>query len=230
MAGRRVRPIGASTFPGAMAMAPAGVATGSRHHQEHQNIFGSGSDIRARGHAGVGAASPGGSAAPPQPTPKVFTGTGSALKAQPGMDVGVCHDQGRRPSMEDAHILMTKLRGGPPGTSFFCVADGHSGRVVADMVAELLPAAVASRLTEGASPPVALTEAFVSVDRDVYKRLKGRDGGAACVAGLLCGATLWVAWLGDCRAVVSERGKAIGMTTDHRPADLSEVRRVEAAG
>eukprot|EP01062_Namystynia_karyoxenos_P068664 TRINITY_DN6358_c0_g1_i1.p1 TRINITY_DN6358_c0_g1~~TRINITY_DN6358_c0_g1_i1.p1 ORF type:complete len:472 (+),score=82.45 TRINITY_DN6358_c0_g1_i1:82-1416(+) len=240
-AGRRGLPSSrgaAASYPGTAA----GVPTGARHHHEHQPIFGdyaSPPSQRSGGGSGRIAGHPEyGEAPSPARGPKgaagvhvaTYSGTGEPLSAPKGVDFGVFHEQGRRPAMEDAHVCLAPLPGTLQHTHFFCVADGHSGRAVADHVAELLPAAVAKRLSGGASPPAALSEAFVSVDRDVYRKMRGRDGGAAAVVALFCGTTLWVAWVGDCRAVLCERGSAVSLTSDHRPCDRHEQKRVEAAG
>lgn len=46
----------------------------------------------------------------------------------------------------------------------------------------------------------------------------GRGGSTAVTAILINGEKLWIANVGDSRAVLSKRGKAIQMTTDHEPS------------
>lgn len=62
------------------------------------------------------------------------TGSSSVLS------VGVSSEQGRRPTMEDAEIIMINLKEqfpdhAPEKSSFFGVFDGHGGRRAADFVA-----------------------------------------------------------------------------------------------
>lgn len=54
--------------------------------------------------------------------------------------------------------------------------------------------------------------------------------GTTALAALLWGRVITVANLGDCRAVVSRRGKALDITTDQKPSSSAETERIEAAG
>eukprot|EP01062_Namystynia_karyoxenos_P007409 TRINITY_DN12610_c0_g1_i1.p1 TRINITY_DN12610_c0_g1~~TRINITY_DN12610_c0_g1_i1.p1 ORF type:complete len:406 (+),score=114.91 TRINITY_DN12610_c0_g1_i1:114-1220(+) len=166
----------------------------------------------------------------PEVRPQTYAGSGTPVTRAPSMGIGVAHEQGRRPTMEDAHALHAQLPGAPTGTSFFVVADGHAGRSVADMVAELLPRDIAARLNAGSDPAAALPASFVAVDRKIFSKVGVADGGAAAVAALLRGPELWVAHIGDCRAVVCDAGKAVVMTRDHRASDPQEKKRVESEG
>eukprot|EP01062_Namystynia_karyoxenos_P016050 TRINITY_DN15852_c0_g1_i1.p1 TRINITY_DN15852_c0_g1~~TRINITY_DN15852_c0_g1_i1.p1 ORF type:complete len:398 (+),score=54.18 TRINITY_DN15852_c0_g1_i1:106-1299(+) len=164
-----------------------------------------------------------------------FRGSGAKLSRAPPFSIGVDEEQGRRAAMEDSHALHAQLPGAPPGTAFFLVCDGHAGRQVADHVAELLPMRVAAHLAShsgfsGADPSVVLPSAYVEVDREVYRRCGMVDSGAAAVAALLRGPELWVAHLGDCRAVMCDGGTAVPLTRDHRASDPQEKLRLQAAG
>ena len=54
----------------------------------------------------------------------------------------------------------------------------------------------------------------------------GSTGLALCVRN----GTLLVANAGDCRAVLSTRGRATDLSTDQRPSCSTEMTRIEAAG
>eukprot|EP00904_Undaria_pinnatifida_P005247 jgi/Undpi1/1852/HiC_scaffold_12.g05239.m1 len=63
------------------------------------------------------------------------------------------------------------------------------------------------------------------------RRRCGFDCGATAVMGLLVdGKTLVVANAGDSRCVVSRKGVAVDMSTDHKPEDDLELARIEKAG
>lgn len=55
-------------------------------------------------------------------------------------------------------------------------------------------------------------EAILSHNPDL-----GRGGSTAVTAILVDGSKLWIANVGDSRAVLSRRGQAVQMTTDHEP-------------
>lgn len=58
----------------------------------------------------------------------------------------------------------------------------------------------------------------------------GKDSGCTAVLAVLRGDDLFVANAGDSRCVVSQKGKAIDMSIDHKPEDEREQTRIEAAG
>uniref|UniRef100_A0A3B3VNH2 Protein phosphatase 1G n=1 Tax=Poecilia latipinna TaxID=48699 RepID=A0A3B3VNH2_9TELE len=58
----------------------------------------------------------------------------------------------------------------------------------------------------------------------------GSDSGTTAVVALIRGKQLIVANAGDSRCVVSERGKAVDMSYDHKPEDEVELTRIKNAG
>ncbi|KAM4593165.1 protein phosphatase 1G [Odontesthes bonariensis] len=62
------------------------------------------------------------------------------------------------------------------------------------------------------------------------KEEPGSDSGTTAVVGLIRGKQLIVANAGDSRCVVSERGKAVDMSYDHKPEDELELARIKNAG
>lgn len=59
-------------------------------------------------------------------------------------------------------------------------------------------------------------------------KLQGLDSGACCVTALIDGKEMVVSNLGDCRAVLCMGGgSAEALTTDHRPTQEEERRRIE---
>uniref|UniRef100_A0A4W5N034 protein-serine/threonine phosphatase n=1 Tax=Hucho hucho TaxID=62062 RepID=A0A4W5N034_9TELE len=62
------------------------------------------------------------------------------------------------------------------------------------------------------------------------KEEPGSDSGTTAVVALIRGKQLIVANAGDSRCVVSEKGKAIDMSYDHKPEDELELARIKNAG
>ncbi|XP_061522612.1 protein phosphatase 1G isoform X1 [Phycodurus eques] len=62
------------------------------------------------------------------------------------------------------------------------------------------------------------------------KEEPGSDSGTTAVVALIRGKLLIVANAGDSRCVVSERGKAVDMSYDHKPEDELELSRIKKAG
>ena len=77
--------------------------------------------------------------------------------------------------------------------------------------------------------------AFVGVDEEFYRAVHAREGplcdaGATALAALVWGRALFVANAGDSRAVLSRRGRAVELSTDHKPTCQSELARIISAG
>uniref|UniRef100_A0A8C9WNF1 protein-serine/threonine phosphatase n=1 Tax=Scleropages formosus TaxID=113540 RepID=A0A8C9WNF1_SCLFO len=62
------------------------------------------------------------------------------------------------------------------------------------------------------------------------KEEPGSDSGTTAVVSLIRGKQLIVANAGDSRCVVSEKGKAVDMSYDHKPEDEVELARIKNAG
>lgn len=58
----------------------------------------------------------------------------------------------------------------------------------------------------------------------------GSDSGTTAVVALIRGRQLIVANAGDSRCVVSEGGRAVDMSYDHKPEDEVELARIKNAG
>nr|CAN72151.1 hypothetical protein VITISV_021634 [Vitis vinifera] len=66
---------------------------------------------------------------------------------------------------------------------------------------------------------------FLDAERDTY-----RDDGSTASTAVLVGNHLYVANVGDSRAVISKAGKAIPLSEDHKPNRSDERKRIENAG
>ncbi|EOD03971.1 hypothetical protein EMIHUDRAFT_250758 [Emiliania huxleyi CCMP1516] len=122
---------------------------------------------------------------------------------------------------------------GPTGSplTFLGVYDGHGGRACARFAAEKLHAALlaAEAFERGAVLP-ALREAFLLTD-DAFRQTEA-DSGACALVALIVGGRLFVAHVGDSRAVLCSGagGAAVRLTEDHKPDERGERARIERAG
>ena len=123
-----------------------------------------------------------------------------------------------------------------PKSSFFAVYDGHGGSACADFLRDNLHQFVTRSLSFPYNPQQALIEGFALAEKtftDYAKSLTPVETSGSCaVVVLVVGETCYVANLGDSRAVMSgERGKKVYcLSKDHKPSDVEEKSRIEAAG
>lgn len=123
-----------------------------------------------------------------------------------------------------------------PKSSFFAVYDGHGGSACADFLRDNLHQFITRSLSFPYNPEQALIEGFAVAEKtfnDYAKSLNPVETSGSCAVVLLVvGDMGYVANLGDSRAVMSgERGKKVYcLSKDHKPGDLEEKNRIEAAG
>eukprot|EP00656_Telonema_subtile_P002683 TRINITY_DN11223_c0_g1_i2.p1 TRINITY_DN11223_c0_g1~~TRINITY_DN11223_c0_g1_i2.p1 ORF type:complete len:504 (+),score=137.45 TRINITY_DN11223_c0_g1_i2:52-1563(+) len=173
----------------------------------------------------------------PLPTPPAFGGQTSMA--------------GRRVLQEDRTMVVNNLHSvlahpvassfGGYGASLFGVFDGHNGADAAEYCVRHFPGEVAKQLVAAAytdpgmnpeTVKAALIQAFVVVDAkylEFAKKRKLRDGCTALVA-LLLNSRLFIANLGDSRAVISRANTAERLTFEHRAGLEGEAARIKAAG
>ena len=165
-------------------------------------------------------------------------GAGWRVRSGPlhSVRVGSHELQGRRPTMEDevtVESVAAPHLAGPTGSplTFLGVYDGHGGRACARFAAEKLHAALlaAEAFERGAVLP-ALREAFLLTD-DAFRQTEA-DSGACALVALIGGGRLFVAHVGDSRAVLCSGagGAAVRLTEDHKPDERGERARIERAG
>ena len=71
---------------------------------------------------------------------------------------------------------------------------------------------------------------FREADDIIISEVATVVGGSTGIVAMIRDTDVIVANLGDCRAVLSKRGKAIDISKDHKPDSESEQKRIEAAG
>ncbi|WMV50880.1 hypothetical protein MTR67_044265 [Solanum verrucosum] len=136
--------------------------------------------------------------------------------------------------MEDYHVAkFMQLRKGELG--LFAIYDGHSGDDVAtylqkhlfsNILKEMLvwscnaTGALAEHWEDFWTDPLnSILQAYERTDQAILSHTPdlGQGGSTAVTAILINGRKLWIANVGDSRAVLSKRGKAIQMSIDHEP-------------
>jgi len=141
--------------------------------------------------------------------------------------------QGWRISMEDAHTTELRLAG-KENHSFFAVYDGHGGQNVAKYSGQHLHERVAkAEAYERADYRTSLKMGFLGTDDDLKAdpEYTNDPSGCTAVAALFTpDRRIFVGNAGDSRCVLSIRGEAKPLSTDHKPGNPEESRRIVAAG
>jgi len=121
----------------------------------------------------------------------------------------------------------------PSCIAFFGVLDGHDGDHAAAFAEERLLGNILKQPCFASDIPQAMRKGFVATDCSFGLEVANgtqRDAGTTALAVLLWHRTLYVANLGDCRAVLSQRGRALQLSNDQNPENVPEQRRVLDAG
>ncbi|XP_010526197.1 PREDICTED: probable protein phosphatase 2C 22 [Tarenaya hassleriana] len=158
----------------------------------------------------------------------------------PFLRSGAWSDIGSRPHMEDVYLCIDNFTGdyglensedGP--SAFYGVFDGHGGKHAADFACYHLPRFIVDDEEFPKEIKKVLSSAFLRTDTAFARACAldvGLASGTTALAAIIFGRLLVVANAGDCRAVLSRRGKAIEMSRDHKPVCSKERKRIEASG
>merc|ERR1740123_399529 len=144
------------------------------------------------------------------------------------------HTIGRRPSMEDDHILIDSYCNNPD-FGFFGLFDGHGGRATVDFLTCSLYLNLAYYLRlplhKNISMAKAMEDCYAITDKQIHRQ-QIYQSGATSVTLLLDrkNACFTVANAGDTRAVLCRKGKAIRLTKDHKPTDPEEAAMIRKRG
>ncbi|TVU25975.1 hypothetical protein EJB05_28499, partial [Eragrostis curvula] len=180
---------------------------------------------------------------------EVAAGWGAAAAASENADVevegeGLClaSKAGPRHAMEDGYAVITDKNGGDSELAFYGVYDGHGGRAAVDFVSENLGRNVVSAVLAASSEAsakedavsAAILAAYLKTDSELLAQQQGANGGACAATAVVTGGCLYVAHLGDCRAVLGRTAgggaTAVALTADHTCASEGERARVERDG
>lgn len=141
--------------------------------------------------------------------------------------VGESHTRGRRKDMQDATLLQGKFNEND-NEDLFCVFDGHGSQEPAIYAAKNIPVVLKEKITAGDDIVTSLTKAF----EDINNQMKpfAVQSGTTAVTCFIKDDILYVANVGDSRAVLYRNGKAIRLTVDHKPSLEGETERIEYMG
>ncbi|KAF2294052.1 hypothetical protein GH714_007116 [Hevea brasiliensis] len=120
--------------------------------------------------------------------------------------------------MEDYHVAkFVKIQGHVIG--LFAIYDGHLGDSVPAYLQKNLFNNILKDEEFWTDPSKSISKAYEKTDQAILSHSHdlGRGGSTAVTAILINGQKLWIANVGDSRAVLSRRGQAVQMTTDHEP-------------
>ncbi|KAH1098794.1 hypothetical protein J1N35_015715 [Gossypium stocksii] len=120
--------------------------------------------------------------------------------------------------MEDYHVAkFAQHRGHELG--LFAIYDGHLGDSVPAYLQKHLFSNILKDEEFWTNPRGSISKAYEQTDQAILTHTPdlGRGGSTAVTAILIDGRKLWVANIGDSRAVLSKKGQAIQMSIDHEP-------------
>jgi len=149
---------------------------------------------------------------------------------------GVSAMQGRRPTMEDAHLLSKQVG---PNMYLFAVFDGHGGDLAskyaeghfADTLCNDSSFALFRKSDDPNDASHALFSTCMLVDAEMRRELPQAECmGSTAVVLLVTANWLICANVGDSRCIVEKAGEVIAMSTDHKPGLQGEYDRITKAG
>ena len=147
-------------------------------------------------------------------------------------DYGVHLMKGKRPYMEDRHVVHGMLGG--EDVSLYGVFDGHGGSEAAQYCKDQMGKALVKAVNFPQQPEKALTEAILGIDKDYLRSANVppyRDDGTTLIVAMTQGKTITVANVGDSRAVLVKcDGSVDPLSYDHKPNGDSEKARIESLG
>ncbi|XP_052205613.1 probable protein phosphatase 2C 9 isoform X1 [Diospyros lotus] len=120
--------------------------------------------------------------------------------------------------MEDYHVAKFVMHQGRE-LGLFAIYDGHLGDSVPAYLQKHLLPNILKEEEFWTDPRTSISKAYKSTDQLILSHNPdlGRGGSTAVTAILINGQKLWVANVGDSRAVLSKSGQAIQLTIDHEP-------------
>lgn len=133
---------------------------------------------------------------------------------------------GYRDRMEDVSIILNDFP--TQGAMLFGLFDGHGGREAAEYASQHLPLEIKRRFDSDQK----IKSVFVNSFTQLHMTMKQTFVyvGTTAVIALIQQGSLAVAAVGDSRCVLCRNGKAVRLTTDHKPDLPEEQRYIESRG
>lgn len=155
-----------------------------------------------------------------------------------GREIGVAACQGHRPTMEDRHLVIELglVFGGEVIKTTVCgLFDGHAGssasQFMREHLAEHLKAALEKNISERITEESvfrSLKECFRTLN-ETYEEMRVVGGTTAVVAIILNG-KIYIANVGDSRAILLVNGRVIQLSQDAKPDDVRFEKKIIALG
>lgn len=132
--------------------------------------------------------------------------------------------------MSIAYCIKDRV-GGDQSCGIFSIFDGHGGRQVSDHCSERIGDELTKEINKAQSSDLsnALEQVFLRIDNECRLIDADNTGSTACVAVTRIEKgqrVLYVANLGDTRAIISNNGVAERLSYDHRATDPIEIDRI----
>ena len=170
--------------------------------------------------------------------------SGGGATADGAFTYGWAAAKGRRPTMEDAHLLAVPMADGQ--AHLFGVFDGHAGRRAVERIVEWLPEELRRRgggsgenencaEADASRPPSAeaVRDALLAVDARLLALSAAEGGwndGATALLAILSTRQMQLAQVGDSQAALCSAYGAEWLCPQHRIGTASEDARLEALG
>ncbi|XP_068664721.1 probable protein phosphatase 2C 52 isoform X2 [Aristolochia californica] len=147
------------------------------------------------------------------------------------LSCGYSSFRGKRASMEDFFDVKTSKVDGKE-VFMFGIFDGHGGSLAAEYLKEHLFENLLKHPQFMTDTKLAIKETYLKTDSDFLEQESNtyRDDGSTASTAVLVGSHLYVANVGDSRAIISKAGRAIALSDDHKPNRSDERKRIENAG
>lgn len=151
---------------------------------------------------------------------------------------GSCSEIGPKSYMEDEYVCVDNLRehlgaaeNFPSPGAFYGVFDGHNGTDAASFTRRNILKFIVEDSQFSTRMKKAVRTAFVKTDHS-FADASSLDGtsGTTALTSLILGRTMLIANVGDSRAVLGKRGRAVELSKDHKPNCSSERLRIEKLG
>jgi protein phosphatase 1L len=132
--------------------------------------------------------------------------------------------------MEDTFQARNALDG-DSSKAFFGVFDGHGGDRVSAYIADTILKLLAKQPINE-FPTRSLVNVYKKLDEGWLSQAveHGWDDGSTAVSALIVNGNIYVANVGDSRCVLSQNGKAVAMSVDHKPNREDEKIRIQSLG
>lgn len=121
--------------------------------------------------------------------------------------------------------------------AFYAIFDGHGGVAAAEFASSVLLEYICEQHHFLSDPQSAMTAAFLRTDWEYFQLSQHTESakafglaGTTALAAIVSGNLLVVANAGDSRAVLSRSGKAVELSSDHKPCSTDERTRICEAG